>query len=498
MNDMAFDLMTCLDRHIVNTNLLHSKDRDIKDIIRDCYAYLKGTILVGWNEDLADLRSTFETDYKEFLVKLGKNINVPYSVDINNIDNVFSKLQLKYLIDPETVSPKFRRSALEITLEEFDREVEGYQNINWDAKRILEEALERIEKDPPKTEERSESGLFVKEQTIIVPEIDKTGKYIIDGISYYGVYNSAESNRITSKGERVAMKVVTNGKYYTVYEGIEDDEMFGKCLYIEWFSYKTNPFHLLCTDEVKNHKPTDLLVFKREEPEWEELIMNTYRQALYMDEHPKEFQKVEKEASKLSIPDEKSRIRANLRRTKIDVNIAVKTLLQKRNGEPTPVRNFIHLGKLEEVILSDINETGKGDRRLDPKLLTKRINLKPNQILSKIKTSSDEMIESVLFRDNKRDPNPFDIFNLFAYAHYTQHTETKDNKKIAANAKKGGKEDDNWIKFYNLDYLGVYFSKNGTPLGKNTILHFHIPDEIISSRQYKKVIHHDIYTSPLL
>ena len=71
MNDMAFDLMTCLDRHIVNTNLLHSKDRDIKDIIRDCYAYLKGTILVGWNEDLADLRSTFETDYKEFLVKLG-------------------------------------------------------------------------------------------------------------------------------------------------------------------------------------------------------------------------------------------------------------------------------------------------------------------------------------------------------------------------------------------------------------------------------------------
>ena len=55
MTDMQFDIMTALDRHIVNNKMLNSNDREIKDIVFDCYSNLKSTMLVAWNDRMADL-----------------------------------------------------------------------------------------------------------------------------------------------------------------------------------------------------------------------------------------------------------------------------------------------------------------------------------------------------------------------------------------------------------------------------------------------------------
>ena len=43
MDNFEFNMMTQLDRHVVNNHIINSKDKDIKDIIFDCYSNLRST-----------------------------------------------------------------------------------------------------------------------------------------------------------------------------------------------------------------------------------------------------------------------------------------------------------------------------------------------------------------------------------------------------------------------------------------------------------------------
>ena len=227
MNDLQFESMVCSDKHIVNLDLLNLKDRNIKEVVFDCYDNLKSTILVAWNDRLADMEDLFKSDFKK---ELAKSKEYEFSADVNALDNVYSKFQLKYIIDPEHVSDKYRRVALENTIRRFEEEVKNYDNVRWDildylkAELVKEEALfqkalvvynnesKGVKTEPePGTkkkrgrkknlssvvikqlslkEEDMSTDLFVQEQSILVPEIDRNNKYRIDGINYYGVFNN--------------------------------------------------------------------------------------------------------------------------------------------------------------------------------------------------------------------------------------------------------------------------------------------------------------------
>ena len=91
-------------------------------------------------------------------------------------------------------------------------------------------------------------------------------------------------------------------------------------------------------------------------------------------------------------------------------------LVNKDKQSTKDQRYFIHLDKFEEVILRHINGETKIPKKINPSKGSKRINLNPTQLTTVIKKGSDENADTVLFRDKKTEPNPFDIFNIFAYA----------------------------------------------------------------------------------
>ena len=535
MNKLEFDLMTDLDLHITNNNMMKSVDRDIKDIIFNCYSNLKSTIVVAHDWSIADLETLFYCTFKDYLHKLGKKTNYDYSVDVDYVDNIFSKLRLKYIINPQNVARKYRRVALRNTIDRWNQHVDEFMNIDSDVLNYLEEELikeetifaDALEKysilqmipedgDSKKKsknksittivlEQRSlnddekDADLFVNTQTILVPEIDRNGKYSIDDINYYGVYNNVDKG-IISKKKELGFKTFKDGTSCAAYYGMEKDDKFGYVLYVQWYGYIHNPYHLLTKKKIAEIKPHDLLVFNnvKKRKDWDEIIMNTYNKALYMDEHPEEYtlDMGIKTKSEMHLPIDRYRALPQERRFKIEINIGIQMFLDKKNQEDQETK-FIHLDKLEEVILSEINGEKKVPDNIDPTKGAKRINLSPNLITTIIKKNSDDKVDTVLFRDNKKEPNPFDVFNIFAYAQITNHTKTSSNSKTPNKAKKTG-ESTNWIKWRDVDHLGIYFSKNNKPLGKNNILHFNISDDAIIERSKRKEIFRDIYNARTL
>ena len=549
MDDFEFNAMTCSDKDIVNKELIQSKDRDFKDIVFDCYDNLKSTILVAWNDTMANMDDLFKSDFKKELAK-AKDKEVEFSADVDSLDNVFSKLQLRYIIDPDHVSDKYRRVALENTVRIFEDTVKEYDNVRWEILDYLKEELAKEEETfkkalvvynsedgKPKSEpgvkkkrgrkknlasiiikqlslkeEDLSTDLFIAQQDVLVPEIGKNYKYRIDGVNYYGVYNNIYTGILT-KSRTLGYKTFKDGKFNTPYFGIVNDEVFGDVLYVAIFGARYNPFHVLTQKPMSEINPTDLLVFNngKKNPKWAKLIQNTYDKALYMDDNEEDFTldpdgeigKGIKNKKEMHLPELKFRAHQKERRYKIDINIGCQMLLEKlekaRDGLEQMVDkiNFTHLNNLEEAILRHINEENKIPKNQSPTKGAKRINLNPGLIISVIKKNSDEKSSTVLFRDNKKEPNPFDIFQLCAYSQTSNHTQTSSNKHVSSKAKRTG-DSNNWIKWYTLPYLSIYFSKNNNPLGKNNILHFDIDSDLIIERNKVKEIFADIYNAKTL
>ena len=304
-------------------------------------------------------------------------------------------------------------------------------------------------------------------------------------------------------------KVFKEGKFAATYFSVGNHEEFGAVLQVQVFGYVNNPFHLLTRKPLKEISPFELLVFNniKKRKDWEEIIMNTYRKAVYMDEHEEDYTFTDNKESKgihnmkeMHIADDKHRAFDKERRYKIDINIGCQMLLQKLEAKANGIVDsgdrvrFTHLASFEEVVLRHINEDNKIPRNKSPKIGSKRVNLNPGLIVSIIKRNSDENSNTVLFRDNKKEPNPFDIFQIFSYAQISNHVETASNKNTPSKAKKTG-EATNWIDWRTLPYLSIYFSKGTVPLGKNNILHFDISSDIIIERNKLKEEYHDIYNS---
>lgn len=556
MNNFKFSMMTQLDRHVVNNHIINSKDKDIKDIIFDCYSNLRSTIVVAWNYKLADSKTMFESEFKEQIRKVKE---YEFSVDVNNLDNIYGQFEFLYIIDPEHVADKYRKDSVKNTIEQFRAAVEGYDNVNWNILSYLQKILEKEERildkakaiydkegpavlakrgrrkkgeeDTLTTEEKRlsslyikylqlsqadmEASLFVPKQTILVPEIDKNNKYYIDGINYYGVYNNINTGKLT-KSRTLGYKIFKGGRTNTAYFGITKDPDFGDVLYVSIYGAMHNPYHLLTRENMEDiENYDDLIVFNktRNNPRWDKLIYNTFQKALFMDMNPKMFTldldrkgigEIYNE-KKMHFPELKHRALGRESRYKKDINIGLLSMLMKLEhlvignteyAEEIRGNTFTQLAALEETILNRINSENKIPKALSPVKGVRRINLNPMLLRSVIKKNSDENADTLLFKDNKKEPNPFDIFNIFAYAQLTNHTQTTENKHVSSKAKNTG-EDSNWIKWKTLPYLSIYFSKNNVPLGKNNILHFSIDDKHIIERGKSKEAFKDIYDSDL-
>lgn len=546
--DLMYEIQTCEDKLIVNREILQSKDRDFKDIVFDCYDNLKSTMIIAWNDGPATMDDLFKSDFKKQLAK-AKDKDVDFSADVDSLGNVTSKLEIKYIIDPEVVYDRYKRIALENTIAKFKEEVEGYQHVRWEVLEYLEKeykketeifqaALElynkesEIKPDPnePKRrgrkkknlsssivikqmslkEEDLDTDLFIAEQMVLVPEIDRSNRYVIDGINYYGVHNQVYTGFLTNALD-LGFKVFKDGRFSTAYFSIVRDEEFGPILQVSIYGFAYNPFHVLTTDPIEEINPTDLLVFNnvKQREDWNEIIMNTYKKAIYMDQHEEDYLFAETKDEKgirnkkiMHIADPNHRATKKERRYKIAINIGCQMLLEKLEIKANGVTEehktkFTHLASLEEIILRHINEENKIPKKKSPKIGVKRVNLNPGLIVSIIKRNSDEKSNTVLFRDSKKAPNPFDIFQIFAYAQTSNHTETSSNKHVSNKAKKT-EESTNWINWKNLPYLSIYFSKGNVPLGKNNIMHFDIDSDIMIERNKIKEVFHDIYNARTL
>jgi len=137
--DLQFEVQTCEDKLIVNRDILKSKDRDFKDIAFDCYDNLKSTILIAWNDGPATMDDLFKSDFKKQLAK-AKDKDVDFSADVDSLGNVMSRFDLKYIIDPEVVYDKYRRIALENTINKFQLFMEIEFN-NYQINLFNEESL---------------------------------------------------------------------------------------------------------------------------------------------------------------------------------------------------------------------------------------------------------------------------------------------------------------------------------------------------------------------
>ena len=115
--DITKMLQRCGDKNIVNMDIIKNPDRDITNIIFDCYNNLKNAILVAYTYDTAGVETMFDADYKAILEKWKKEKKAKYglfkrnflkiSVDIENFKNNYMVLKLKYIINPDDVSDNF-------------------------------------------------------------------------------------------------------------------------------------------------------------------------------------------------------------------------------------------------------------------------------------------------------------------------------------------------------------------------------------------------------
>ena len=476
-------LERCQDENIVNKDIITNSDRNINEIVYNCYSNLKNSILVAYSYEVANIETAYDTDFKRYLEKYKKiqknkfdsykKNSLKISVDLDGLNNYNMVLKLKYIINPDDISPRYRLFTMQNTINEFYEQTKSYQYISTeqleDLKLKYEREKEELEPQQDLTNVKElRSNLFVAEQTILIPILDKTYKFIIDGITYYGVYSSTETGRITSFGE-YGFKVFRDGTITTTYVGLYDEKTSG--FYIRYFGKYYNPFHVLFDFDISDYNLDDLVEVKDKKSKFYKILKVTFENAKLNQ----------------NLPEEKNRAKKHEHAFRSNVISGLEAFAEKLYlKDDIPTMAFEHLSALEEEIYVSINSASKlnADRRILPSLAVKRINLSAGEILKLIKTGTGESNHKQLFVSTSTIPNPFDMLQMFQYIKRSQHTSTDSNKRKDAN-KNGGKNDmnerDMLLKYYELDYIGQFTPKGS--IGKSTTLHFNLPTKNLIKRR---------------
>ena len=476
---MNINLLTrCQDVNIINKEVINNNDRNINEIVYNCYGNLKNSILVAYSYEVANIETTYDADFKSYLEKYKKNQknkyttfkknNLKISIDLDGLYNFNMVLKLKYIINPNDISPKYRLLAMQNTINDFQEMTRTFQYV---ATEQLDELKAKYEREKEELEPQQDMlnfkelsvNLFVADQTILIPILDKTKKYIIDGIKYYGVYNSTDTGRITSLGE-YGFKVYRDGMITTTYVGLYPEKNAG--FYIRYFGKYYNPFHVLFDFDLNDHTLDELVNIKDKKSKFYRLLKTTFENAKIND----------------NLPEEKNRAAQHEHSFRDNVISGLMTFTNKIHSKnETPTMAFEHLGALEEEIYSSINSISKlnSDKRIMPSQAVKRINLKAGGVLKLIKSGTGENVNKQSFVSTSTIPNPFDTPQMFQYIKTSQHTET--GKKRAGGGKNDMNEQDMLIRYHELDYIGQFTSKGS--IGKSSTLHFHLPSVNLVKRR---------------
>ena len=471
------------DERIVNENAIDNPDRNIDDVVFDCYSNLKYGYLAAWSEEIADLDVQYTADFSTHLYKLSENKKgktlANTSVDISNMRDSYKVLRLLYIVKPSLISDKFRYNSYKNTIDRFEEFTSSYQHVITEVKdRLIINFEKEKNSDNPIKEFNSENNnealmtLFTAEQIIVLPMIDKTNKYIINDISYYSVYNNSENARITSNGEYF-VKLQRNGIMGSHLIGEKDG-----VLYNRFYGSYVNPYILLSQGDLNTIDP-DSIIPRHEDSRVNEILDKTYLDALKSFNNKDDPDKFQDE--KRIKESEKTFIRELIN----SIYIFCEYITGIRQTVNTGDRKFEQMATLKEEIYSIINSAMKGnnrggERKMTPSVAVKRINLKPLQMLTLIKVGSGgQRSANRVFVSNTTDPSPLDIFHHFQYIKRNQHTQTN---KVAP-VKHNSSEENQYIKINDMSYLGQFAPKSAADQGAITMLHFGISDNNIKHRK---------------
>ena len=77
---MNINLLTrCQDVNIINKEVINNNDRNINEIVYNCYGNLKNSILVAYSYEVANIETTYDADFKSYLEKYKKNQKNKYT-----------------------------------------------------------------------------------------------------------------------------------------------------------------------------------------------------------------------------------------------------------------------------------------------------------------------------------------------------------------------------------------------------------------------------------
>lgn len=494
--------------YTVNKEIITLDDRNIDNVVINCYSNLRYTKLVAYSVEYSDnatefkcenkaqldkmmakykkkknIKNTDEGDFHEML----KDFDTDVSINIDNIHNNFKILKLKYIMDPLSTKsdPRLMYDTIQRTLASWDQVTSQYSHVVNDTKEYLMYLLEDYKKQAAESQSftydpMTFSDLYIVEQMVLVPIYDNDSKYVINGIKYYGVFNNCDIGILTKHG-KFGFKVFKNGSIYTMYlfeyRGV---------LLCTHFNEWVNLFHVLTMKNAID-TPMEEVFPHTDNPKLAELFRNTYEHAKMIERNDPLLNDW---PDKIGMPDisKDSHARATFSdKTYVSqVLHAVKEFIRVRDdvNKNDSKRSFEFLGKLEDEIYQELNNKSRTKPTIasikDLEAAKKRVNLSPNTILSVIKKGSGENVNNMLFTSTSTEPNPFDIFYVFAFMKTSNHTNTKAKKGKAAPALQ---EEEKYIKWTDSLYLGEFAPKSESNIGRATTLNFSIDSGCIVKRR---------------
>ena len=280
---------------------LFDDNRDLTDLIINCYKYLNNAKLCAYSLDISTNKELWFCNAQNHLYKTRKsnknvtlddieenNIEATYNASFDILDRTsYQTLRLKYIADPNLIEKKVRYMCIINTINRFDSIVEGYDTKVHEIIKLLESRIEEIPE-----EERiinhsmpyANDDLFIVEKLVFLPIFDnKRHVYLVDNANYYGIFSNNEKGRLTSSGKYGLQYIADNNTVATTYVGVQDDKFyitgFGedrKQNIFTTFFYTENSK----INEIKKHALTDFVNLDNYDSDYQRIWINTWEDCI--------------------------------------------------------------------------------------------------------------------------------------------------------------------------------------------------------------------------
>lgn len=457
---------------------LFDDNRDLTDLIINCYKYLNNAKLCAYSLDISTNKELWFCNAQNHLYKTRKsnknvtlddieenNIEATYNASFDILDRTsYQTLRLKYIVDPNLIEKKVRYMCIINTINRFDSIVEGYDTKVHEIIKLLESRIEEIPE-----EERiinhsmpyANDDLFIVEKLVFLPIFDnKRHVYLVDNANYYGIFSNNEKGRLTSSGKYGLQYIADNNTVATTYVGVQDDKFyitgFGedrKQNIFTTFFYTENSK----INEIKKHALTDFVNLDNYDSDYQRIWINTWEDCI--KNYTKDIVKKDNPnpKSKKDMKISLARISRKNCLSGVDGYIACKTASKiKVRKDEDRLPHFVYALELEKRILYILNGGGPPSPKMsNPTVIKKRITVNPFAIIKGVFKYSKE---DPLMESNQTEPNPFDIMWMLSYRKTSTHVMNKGNKDKSYHSQ-SIVESQRYISYYDLYSVGEFSSK---------------------------------------